>query len=115
MTQPWQNEKKAIDDEDVPVQTKTAQINPDGILWPEVFGRPKRRGKFTKKGEKQDLEEKQRLELEEQTEQEDLRQLTELYDAQDAGEKVDEERIYELDLFDRFRREAYLLARKRVI
>jgi hypothetical protein len=56
----------------------------------------------------EDEDEGYRLDLEEQTEQEDLRQLTELYSRQEAGEKVDGERIYELELFDRSRRGGYL-------
>jgi hypothetical protein len=48
------------------------------------------------------------LQMDEEMERGDLKQLTELYDRQEAGEIVDGERIYELELFDRFRREAYM-------
>jgi hypothetical protein len=82
-------------------------VNPE-VLYGNTFGKAATGYSGTELNEVVDEDEGYRLDLEEQTEQEDLRQLTELYVRQDAGEKVDGERIYELELFDRSRRGGYL-------
>eukprot|EP00980_Cylindrotheca_fusiformis_P001624 scaffold368_cov125-Cylindrotheca_fusiformis.AAC.2 len=82
-------------------------IDPD-VMYSTNFGIAATR--FSKREVEESLDEDELYlrQLEEEIEQEDLRQLTELYERQDAGEKVDGERIYELELFDRYRRGGYL-------
>lgn len=88
--------------------SKVESIDPD-VLYSNTFGKAYTAPVLVAS---QELDENGRTpeeqEMDEQIEEEDLRQLTELYDRQDAGEKVDEERLYELELFDRARRDAYL-------
>ncbi|CAJ1944431.1 unnamed protein product [Cylindrotheca closterium] len=84
---------------------KVEAIDPD-VLYSKTFG--KAYTKISKRASVMAGEEWNQQATDEEMEQEDLRQMTELYDRQDAGEKIDEERLYELELFDRARRDAYL-------